>query len=198
MKNTMTIICGIPRSGKSTWMKKNKVKEVVISPDDIRRELFGHQFHALANQFVFGVAEGMATLLLKQGVDVIIDATSITYAVRAKWYRVAKACNSKTKVIWVYAHKDKVKNFAYCLERNELSPEGNKLPQDALLRLANFFEEPDVVYEPIDIYVEYKNVHRRKLPIDKRMIVSKGDSLMDIRKQWSEKWHVAEDKDEDS
>ena len=42
MKNTLILMCGLARSGKSTWIKKNQADAIVVSPDDIRAEIFGH------------------------------------------------------------------------------------------------------------------------------------------------------------
>jgi len=197
-KATLTIMCGIPRCGKSTWIKKNNVKEVIVSPDEIRKEIFGHQFHASSNKFVFAVTEAMTILILKQGIDVIIDATHISRASRSAWRSVANKCDAKVKVVWVRAHKNKERNFLACLERNELSKEGNKLPLDALLRMASFIEDPDSFEEDWFELVEYISPHRRKLPKNKRIIIDKWDGLLQIMQKGEKLWGVVESQEKSS
>jgi predicted kinase len=156
----LILMCGIPRAGKSSWIKKNKKDCIIVSPDDIRKEIFGHQFHAEANKFVFAIAEAMVSLLLKQGKNVIVDATHITEAVIKSWYPIYKKYEPLVEVVWVYVSKDKEKNLEECLKRNAKSPDGEKLPEEALTRMAMYFESPDDYYTPSNWYrlTEYRSV----------------------------------------
>ena len=180
-------MCGIPRCGKSSWIRNNKGNSIVVCPDDIRKEIFGHQFHAPANKFVFGIAEGMTALILKQRHNVIVDATHVTSNLRFAWKCIANQCEADIRVVWVYAYKDINKNFAACLERNELSSEGNRLPVEALARMAMHFEAPDPKAEMLEV-AEYRNVHRVKLPPEKRVTVDKDDDIFDIAQKWKAIW----------
>ena len=165
-KPNLYIMCGLPRAGKSTWVKRNKKEKIVISPDTIRREIFGHQFHQNANSLVFAFAENMAILLLKQGVDVIIDATHITSGLRNKWKPIAEQCGAKVTVVWVYINKDIDRNLDVCLERNKLSPKDEKLPVEALQRMAMSFCPPDSenIFSDLKWFdiIEYRSIQRRK------------------------------------
>ena len=83
-------MCGLARSGKSTWLLKNRAKSVIICPDKVRSEIFGHQFFANAEDFIWGVTKAMARLILEKGKDVLIDATHTTYGSRKIWLKMAK------------------------------------------------------------------------------------------------------------
>jgi predicted kinase len=181
----LTLMCGIPRVGKSTWIKENKGGACIVSPDDIRKEIFGHQFHSPANKFIFGIAESMAFLLLQQGKDVIIDATHITCNLRTVWRSIAIRSKAKTQVVWVYSHKDMTRNFCACLERNALSDPSNKLPLDALLRMADVFEEP---YEEWYDLIEYKNPQWKDFPENKRIECNKDDDIYTIANKFTCKY----------
>lgn len=132
---TMTLTCGLPRSGKSTYVKKNS-KDVIVSPDRIRKLIFGHQFHKEAEDFVWAYAKGMAKLILEQGKNVIIDATNLNFYAREQWYKIAKDYNAKIRVIWI---KTSLKE---CKKRNAKSPDGEKLPEKVLDGMARMFENP--------------------------------------------------------
>ena len=167
-KPRLYLMGGLPRAGKSTWVNRNKKDKIVIEPDDIRKEIFGHQFHANANGHVFALAESMVSILLKQKKDVIIDATNITIASRKKWKPIAEQYGAKTIVVWVYADRDIEANKRICLKRNESSPEGKKLPEDVIDRMSTVFETPFLEaelhgYETMWFDIEeYHNRERKK------------------------------------
>lgn len=157
-KLELIIMCGLPRAGKSSWIQKNKKNCIVVSPDEIRKEIFGHQFHSEANKFVFSIAEAMAILLLKQGKSVIIDATNITENARMSYYPIARKFNASVKIVWVYISEDKSENLKECLIRNAKSPDGERLPEDALTRMSAFFETPYCFDKNWYKVIKYRNV----------------------------------------
>ena len=155
----LTIMVGLPRSGKSTWIKKNKKDDIVVSPDEIRKEIFGHQFHAPANPFIFAISGAMTSLLLKQGKDVIVDATHITHQLRFSWYPVIKQYGCKTRLVFVHIEETMDKNLTKIIERNNLSPENERLPEDVLRKFAISFEPLDERdYSLFDEIISFKNV----------------------------------------
>jgi predicted kinase len=72
---TFTILVGISGSGKSTWIKKQKLKNtIIICPDDIRKKLTGSISDQSKNKEVFEYAFSWATASLDAGKNVIFDA----------------------------------------------------------------------------------------------------------------------------
>lgn len=135
-KQKVTLMCGIPRCGKSTWIQKNKVDEIVVSPDEIRSKIFGHQFHQNAEGFIWSLAESMALLLLDQGKSLIIDATNITSSARRKWIKVAEPYDCDIEIIVFRT------TLEVCKKRNLASKEGCLVPESVICNMAMFFEEP--------------------------------------------------------
>jgi predicted kinase len=133
-KQTLTLMCGIPSCGKSYWIQKNKKDAVIVSPDGIRKNIFGHQFFTNAEDFIWAFAKGMCRLLIEQGKDVIIDATNLTFRSRLDWIRLAKQYGVKVKIVWI---KTSLKE---CLKRN--AKRDNKVPEDLIINMALYFEEP--------------------------------------------------------
>lgn len=157
-KATLTLMCGLPRCGKSTWIKKNKKDAIVVSPDEIRREIFGHQFHQPANKFVFAISEAMATLLLKQGKDVIIDATHMTRKLRSSWYPVVKEAGVSTNIVWVYANKNPFVNLKIAKVRSRKGSIDEAVPDEVLERMSSQFEEPNMTDDGwVSKIIEWKN-----------------------------------------
>jgi predicted kinase len=152
-------MCGIPRCGKSSWISKHKKNAIVVSPDVIRKEIFGHQFHQPANKFVFAISEAMVSLILKQGKDVIVDATHLTRSLRASWYPVVKdLIDIETQIVWVYADKNPIKNLQIAKERSSKGPKDEFVPESVLERMSSQFEEPNTIDDGwVDKIVEWKN-----------------------------------------
>jgi len=151
------LMCGLPRCGKTSWINANKKDKIIVSPDAIRKEIFGHQFHAPANKFVFAISEAMTSLLLKQGKSVIVDATHLTKAIRMGWYPVFKDSGAKVTIVWVYAHENASKNLEICKMRSRLSPSDEIVPDSALDRMAAIFEDPDPINDDWANIIKYRN-----------------------------------------
>lgn len=81
-----TLICtvGLPRSGKTTWARKQNLP--IVSPDAIRLALHGQRFIAEAEPYVWAIAKTMVRALFLAGHSfVILDATNNTRKRRDEW-----------------------------------------------------------------------------------------------------------------
>ena len=81
---------GLPRSGKSTWVRNiSKMSgAVVVNPDSIRLALTGQRFSLAAEGMVAAIARIMARALFHAGHQIIIvDATHGTKQRRWEWLR---------------------------------------------------------------------------------------------------------------
>jgi predicted kinase len=134
----LTIMCGFPKSGKSTWIEKNKnfLEDIIVSPDEIRRIIFGHQYHQNAEPFIWAFAEGMTRMLLEQGRNVIVDATNTTYSGRVRWIIIARNYDVKLRIIWIKTSLEE------CLKRNKKSLKDKLIPEDVMRQMEVRFEEP--------------------------------------------------------
>jgi predicted kinase len=80
----LILTIGLPRSGKTTWAKKQNAP--IVNPDSIRLALHGQRFIKEAEPFVWAIAYLMVTALFKAGHEVVIvDATNITQKRRQPW-----------------------------------------------------------------------------------------------------------------
>jgi predicted kinase len=77
-KPKLILPVGISGSGKSTWIKsQTNPNTVVVSPDDIRRELSGNVSDQTQNAKVWALAFKRTADALNAGKNVILDATNI-------------------------------------------------------------------------------------------------------------------------
>ncbi len=117
-------MCGLPGSGKSTYLKQLKNREipdslpieqvsahirrftptensVIICPDEFRLVLTGKIFYAPAEDSVWSHVKTMARICLKQDRPIIIDATNLTPGNRATWLRIGKEMGVEVDCWWV-------------------------------------------------------------------------------------------------
>lgn len=95
---------GIPGSGKSTWAGSNLPGAVVVSTDDIREELFGSADAAHSSQRVFTLAHRRVIEALKNGSDVVYDATNITPKARGRLLAKLNASGVEYEAVAVVIH----------------------------------------------------------------------------------------------
>ena len=95
---SLTILVGIPGSGKSTWIADNKKDDdVVVSPDDIRRELSGNVSDQTQNDKVWFLAKDRTSKALKAGKNVILDATNVSSKSRKRFISGLPECKRRAK-----------------------------------------------------------------------------------------------------
>lgn len=74
----ITMMVGIPASGKSTWAKQYRPNSVIVSTDAIREELWGDASVQKNNRLIFETAFQRINEAVANGNDVVFDATNIT------------------------------------------------------------------------------------------------------------------------
>lgn len=131
----LIMMVGLPRSGKSTWIKENKTNEVVISADDIRYLVYNQQFWGDGEPLMWSIRGIMLRYLLQQGVDVIIDETNTTKERRKPILKLAKQ--------YGYHVIGNVVECApeTCIERAKMNSQENLL--SVIERMTNQFELPE-------------------------------------------------------
>ena len=135
MSIMLTLMCGIPRCGKSTWISKNKKDAIIVSPDDIRKEIFGHQFFNPGEPWIWAFTKSMIRLLMIQKKDVIINATNLFPWLRREWLCLAYELNYKAKMVLIDTP------IEVCMKRNK--KESHKVPLDKMMLINSAFIKPE-------------------------------------------------------
>lgn len=93
-KPDLTILIGLPRSGKSTWANGayRNMHATIVAGDDIRRAL-GVEFDPKKEGQVWFVMETIVKALLMRGQNVILDCTNHTVKHRRTWLRLRDLAN---------------------------------------------------------------------------------------------------------
>ena len=146
--HTLTILVGLPASGKSTFAETLKDDNtVVLSSDAIRLELFGYENDQSNNSLVFTTLYARAKELL-QTKNVVIDSTNINREMRAKSLAPFRDMNIQ-RVAIVFDTPTEI-----CIERDSMRT--RTVGRDVIVRFANLYQRPDVS-EGFD-KIEYKKL----------------------------------------
>ena len=121
-------MCGLPRSGKSTWIKKNKGNSIVVSNDWIRENILGTTYMGAANPAIWMITDATIRILLSQGKNVILDGCNHTHFIRKFFTDLAKEYGANIRIVCV----DTPRNT--CLIRNQ---ENKKLPDLVLHKMSD-------------------------------------------------------------
>lgn len=164
---TMTMLIGLPCSGKSSYAGKlaGSHGTVVLSSDELRKELYGSYEDQTHNKEVFLELHKRARAFLKMGINVIIDSTNISYKRRMEFLKsLNKIPCEKIAVMMATPYE-------VCIERNK--HRDRKVPEEVIKRMyMNFwvpakyegFDEVETEYSgfeehygtPFDTYKKYK------------------------------------------
>jgi predicted kinase len=121
------IMIGIAGSGKSTYINRNKKsKDIVISSDSIRGELFGDESDQSNNKMVFEIFENRLIECLKENKTCWLDSTALTRILREKQVKIIKEYNKNAKIVYVYIDK----GLATALKQNKMRE--RRVPEEVI------------------------------------------------------------------
>jgi predicted kinase len=130
---TVTIMSGLPGSGKDTWLAKNRSELPIVSLDDIRGQL---DVEATDNQGqVIQVAKDQCRELLRAGQSFAFSATNLICQTRKRWIDLFADYNVRVEVVYVEPR------FETILIQNRRRE--RPVPESVIHELANKVEPPN-------------------------------------------------------
>lgn len=131
----VVLMCGLPGSGKDTWIRRHLPDWPVISLDDIREDIGAAPS---GNQgAVIQEARERARVLLRQGNGFVWNATNLSREIRGPLVDLFTAYRARTRIVYVEVPSDRF--FAQNRVR-----EGRQVPAAAILRMMERWEVPDL------------------------------------------------------
>ena len=150
MNNTLYITVGLPGSGKSTYAKNFiKDKEIEYLSSDSLRAVYGKdETDQSVTSIVFGRIKRKVDEFLKDGKNVLVDATSVNRKERSDYIKTAKKYDAKVVAIVFKMDRQGL------IDRNKKRGEqgGRVVPDWVIDKMLNKFEEPSYD-EGIDVMI---------------------------------------------
>lgn len=135
---TMTILHGLPASGKSTWARDHvDDRTIIVNADGIRRSMTGtlSRWYSVGNRsdretIAITAAHTIAETALRSGVGVIIDMQNLSGRTVAQWTRIAARHHANVVHVMFDAP------LGVILTRNAERPEDDRVPEGYIRRQA--------------------------------------------------------------
>jgi predicted kinase len=148
--NTLYITVGLPGSGKSTYVKNFiKDKDIEYLSSDSLRAVYGKsEEDQTVTPLVFGHIKRKVDELLKDGKNVLVDATSVNRKERSDYINTAKKYGAKVVAIVFKMDRQGL------IDRNKKRGEqgGRVVPDFVIDKMFAKFEEPSYS-EGIDVII---------------------------------------------
>ena len=150
MNNTLYIAVGLPGSGKSTYAKNFiKDKDIEYLSSDSLRAVYGKsEEDQTVTPLVFGHIKRKVDEFLKDGKNVLVDATSVNRRERSDYINTAKKYGAKVVAIVFKMDRQGL------IDRNKKRGEqgGRVVPDWVIDKMLAKFEEPSYS-EGIDVMI---------------------------------------------
>lgn len=142
---TLHLTRGLPASGKSTWARALVASRppgsiLRVNRDDLRRSMVDPDYATPVDAVERRISAAewrLARGALRDGVDVVVDATNLRSGPARRWLALAEACGAGWHL------EDVVTDLEECVRRDAARPPVERLGEDALRDLAARFLDPD-------------------------------------------------------
>jgi predicted kinase len=134
---TFVVMCGMPGSGKNTWVEKNWGGQV-IEMDSIRKKLKIKPSDKKAQGLIHQTAKEELRVAMRAKKDVLWNATSLTKLQRAAIIDVALNYGAKIEIVYIDANSELV------ALRNKERESEKQIPTNVLNSMYRKLEVPDL------------------------------------------------------
>lgn len=149
----MTI--GLPRSGKTAWVKRNlNPEDVVVSGDEIRKIVYGQRFWQDGETLMLAISSLFMRMLMEQGKTIIVDECNVTRKCREPILEMAKRYGYYAIGAIFPTSKEE------CLRRADIT--NDDIIKPVIERMAANYQAPEL-YEGFDELVQVQPDDRLRL-----------------------------------
>lgn len=128
----VTLMSGLPGSGKDTWLRQNCPDLPVVSLDQLRSEL---EIDPTENQGqVAQLAKERCREHMRAGQSFVFNATNLLRSTRDRWLRLFNAYNAKIRIVYTEPA------FSTILQQNQ--QRATAVPESVIVKLAQRCEVP--------------------------------------------------------
>lgn len=137
-QSTLIVLIGFPASGKSTHAQhilKTMPSALRVSSDDLIA-MTGQDYSPRRQEIIRGSERRFVRDAIFDGFTVVVDRTNLSRRERASWIELGKELDTPVVAVHVQSLEWKI--------RNAKRPEATLVPDEAIHRMENRFEEPTI------------------------------------------------------
>ncbi|TDQ66006.1 putative kinase [Actinomycetospora succinea] len=142
---TLYLTRGLPASGKSTWAwalvaSRRPGSILRVNRDDLRRTMVDPAYAApvdAVERRISDVEWRIVRGALRDGVDVVVDATNLRSGPARRWLALAEACGAGWHV------EEVVADIEDCVRRDAARPAAERVGEERLRDMAARFLDPE-------------------------------------------------------
>ncbi len=134
------LMCGMPGSGKDTWIAKHGQGLPVISLDQMREDM--DIAHREAQGKLINAAKERAKEYMRKGQSFIWNATNIVPSIRGQLIELFDSYKARTKIVYIEVP------FARMMQQN--ANRAAKVPDNVMRQMVKKWEVPEV-WEAVDV-----------------------------------------------
>jgi predicted kinase len=154
-RNTLMMMCGPPRSGKTSFISISDWKdEICISADILRKQILNRNYDAKNEPIIWTIRGIMLRYLMSFGTPIVIDETNNTKKRRLSVIKLAQEFNYKTLLVKVKTTVNQCNRRANNSSRNDLLPVIDRMFRE---------HEPPELSEGIDMIMVVDGNNNRTL-----------------------------------
>lgn len=134
VKPGVTIMVGLPKSGKTTYVEnKFKGSYPIICADQLRKIIYNRDFWEDGEDLVWGIRKVMLRTLFEQGVSMVVDETNLSKVRRANIIKLARSYDYFVDIIYINTPKEE------CIRRANAEKAYNMI--EVIERMSGTFEK---------------------------------------------------------
>ena len=130
----VVMMCGLPGSGKDTWIARNKGDQPIVSLDDLRKDLDVEPGGPQGE--VIQAAQEQCREHLRARRSFIFNATNLTREIRGLWLNLFVAYKARVRVVYVEVPFEK--------QQQQNREREARVPDNVIRRMLSKWELPDL------------------------------------------------------
>lgn len=139
----LIMMCGLPRSGKTTYVSEHFNNTFILCLDSLRLLTYNQRYYSEGEKQVFAYHDLMIRYLLNYKYDFVLDETNTTFKGRQYFIKLARKHGYEIDLIWLNTDVNNCIYRAIETKQEDLIPVIERMAQDLFNNIPSIEEGYD-------------------------------------------------------